>query len=74
MPWKTCSGNDFLLVEVRKTKLGSPTSAPGFLHLFTHKTLAMSFESILKDFKTKCPGFPGRSVVKNPPANAGDTG
>jgi len=24
--------------------------------------------------KTKCAGFPGGSVVKNPPANAGDVG
>ena len=24
--------------------------------------------------KTVCPDFPGGAVVKNPPANAGDTG
>ena len=32
------------------------------------------FEQLNGDFKTKLVGFPGGSVVKNPPANAGDTG
>ena len=54
LPWETFRGDDFLLVELRKTESGSPTSAPGFLHLFTHNTLAMPSESALTYLKTKC--------------------
>ena len=32
------------------------------------------YNGILSSLKTEVKGFPGGTVVKNPPANAGDTG
>ena len=34
----------------------------------------MVFPSLMGCFKKEKMGFPGGTVVKNPPANAGDTG
>ena len=43
------------------------------LHCFMYVRLFnLEYECIY--FKRQCEGFPGGSVVKNPPASAGDTG
>ena len=42
----------------------------------THKNVLNCWEYFIKNnqFKANEVGFPGGAVVKNPPANAGDTG
>ena len=39
-----------------------------------HKVLQLGSPLYHLPIKSKCWGFPGGAVVKNPPANAGDTG
>ena len=46
---------------------------PRFL-LLVGKTFLFSFPSFLMSFSPSFEGFPGRSVIKNPPANAEATG
>ena len=41
---------------------------------FSHEGTGSDSEAKLLWFKSRLKGFPGGSVVKNPPANAGDAG
>ena len=58
---------------------GKPTSQKSSFGACVQRTsLGISFVKmcglILRDGKIPALGFPGGAVVKNPPANAGDTG
>ena len=46
----------------------------GSLEFLTAQFLPFSMRAEKGLFKTGAQGFPGGAVVKNPPANAGDTG
>ena len=66
-PFSQCRGVDSIPGQGIKSKILHATTKTWYSQIST-------FFFLILIFKKKIQGFPGGSVVKNPPANAGDTG